>query len=123
MRVEVAGQGANTTGIVRRLNQDAVNLRQPGGQNSELFLGITSEDGIPIDYILSPGNTRTCHTLIEERGEITELVQKGPPITPDVKEDLTDRYNKLVHRFDRVIRTGDLRSVLYRLATLGTPDQ
>lgn len=106
-RTDVAGQGANTTRILHQLGEYAVNLCQIGDDDGHLFLSLTRAEGLSVEAIAAPGGIRNCHTILDEgTGEITELVEEGIPVTPDVERLLRLRFLKLMPHFEWVILTG-----------------
>lgn len=106
-RTDAAGQGANTTRILHQLGEEAVNLCQLGEDEAPQFLRLTGSDDLDIQWIPSPGGIRNCHTILDSStGEITELVEEGVPVPPEVEDALRRRYLELLPGIDWVIVTG-----------------
>lgn len=106
-RTDVAGQGANTTRILHQLGERAVNLCQLGEEDAPRFLHWAGSEGLDIQWIPAPGTVRNCHTILDSStGDITELVEEGIPVPPEVEDALRERYLELLPACDWVIVTG-----------------
>lgn len=106
-RTDVAGQGANTTRMLKQLGERAVNLCQLGEHDAELFLSLTSKEEIRVEWVGAPGGVRNCHTILDgTTGEVTELVEEGVSVTEHVEEAIKSRFVELMPDFEWVVVTG-----------------
>lgn len=76
-----AGKGANVARALRFLARDSLLLGFIGGPNGEKFRTACRADGIAADFTAIEGETRTCTTLIEDSGRITEIVEPAPRVS------------------------------------------
>ena len=53
-----------------------------GGAHGKRYLHLLDEEGIDHHHVSVKGETRICHTLIEEQA-VTELVEEMPAILPE----------------------------------------
>ena len=77
----LGGKGTNTARIIRQLGGISFLVGFCGGANGKRYLHLLDEEGIDHQHLMVEGETRICHSLIEEQ-VVTELVEEMPAILP-----------------------------------------
>ena len=77
----LGGKGTNTARMIRQLGGNSFLVGFCGGANGSRYLHLLDKEGIDHDHVTVEGETRICHTLIEEQA-VTELVEEMPAILP-----------------------------------------
>ena len=77
----LGGKGANTARMIHQLGGGTFLVGFCGGANGERYLHLLDEEGIDHHHLSVAGETRLCHTLIEDQA-VTELVEEMPAILP-----------------------------------------
>lgn len=104
---DIAGKGVNTTRIIGQLGEPAVHLTQLGEKNRDRFLSLSAADGLDVRWVPAPGEIRFCHTLISRADNtVTELVEAGTEVTPEVEAGIADEYAVLVEGAHTVVIAG-----------------
>ena len=77
----LGGKGTNTARMIRQLGGNSFLVGFCGGANGSRYLHLLDKEGIDHDHVTVKGETRICHTLIEEQA-VTELIEEMPAILP-----------------------------------------
>ena len=77
----LGGKGTNTARMIRQLGGNSFLVGFCGGANGSRYLHLLDKEGIDHDHVTVEGETRICHTLIEEQA-VTELIEEMPAILP-----------------------------------------
>ena len=78
----LGGKGTNTARMIHQLGGNSFLVGFCGGANGKRYLHLLDEEGIDHQHVSVEGETRICHTLIEEQA-VTELVEEMPAILPE----------------------------------------
>ncbi len=70
-----SGKGFNTAKVLKRLGHDVSLLQILGGNAGELCLKACAAEGIKSLHVKVARETRTCVTLLDSRGQATELIE------------------------------------------------
>lgn len=92
-RLDASGKAVNAARVLNQLEAGCVTSVCPlGSQNADLFLELADKDKLDIAYLLVPGRTRYCYTLVDPKsGTTTELVVSEPL---DTRTDTKAAYQK-----------------------------
>ena len=85
-RESAAGKGANVGRVLTRYQLPHMVFAYNGGPTGGKFAGDCEADGIAMHFLEIAGETRTCVTLIESDGVVTELVEPAPAVTAEERE-------------------------------------
>lgn len=106
-RTDLAGQGANTTRMLNQLGAAATYLSQVGVDDWDLYSRLVSFESMVAESVEAPGGVRNCHTLIDvSSSEVTEIVEEGPRVGPDVEEAVRKRFVSVLPSHSWVVITG-----------------
>ena len=78
----LGGKGTNTARMIHQLGGNSFLVGFCGGAHGKRYLHLLDEEGIDHHHVSVEGETRICHTLIEEQA-VTELVEEMPAILPE----------------------------------------
>lgn len=87
-RMDASGKAINSARVLNQLKPLTASVVCPIGQkNKDLFLELSKHDNLDIEYVLIPGFTRECLTLLgKSDASTTELVVSEPKIEFNSKE-------------------------------------
>lgn len=103
----LAGKGMNTARVLMQLGQEVKHLTHLGGIRKEQFLSLAAAEGIPLLWVDSGSEIRTCTTLLEtESRTTTELVEEPSPVAEDTQSRITAAYEGALPHFDVVVISG-----------------
>lgn len=106
-RTDTAGKGLNVARVLSLLGAKVFHLTQLGGDNLDLFIRKTREDGLEIVWVHSGSEIRFCYTLINKgNGSFTEIVENGEPVKRGTEDSVKKKYDKLLNNTDTVIISG-----------------
>lgn len=110
-----SGKVLNAAVVAKSLGGDALAIAPVGGPAAAEFEREMDELGIRRRWVPTESSTRICTTIIDrQRGEMTELVENGRPLTRAELDKFCSAYAEEAARADVVVLTGSLPS--------GTPD-
>lgn len=105
--LSLGGKGTNTGRVLRQLGETAKHLTHLGGSRREQFTAMEEADDIPLLWVESGSEIRTCTTLIDRSaGTITEIVEEPTPVSDTTPERITAAYEGALPQFDAVIIAG-----------------
>ncbi len=86
-RLDASGKALNSARVLSQLDKNCVQSICPlGKENKSLFLKLAKRDNLKLEYVLIPGFTRECCTLLEqEKNTTTEIVVSEPEVIFDVQ--------------------------------------
>ncbi|ADN02685.1 1-phosphofructokinase family hexose kinase [Spirochaeta thermophila] len=102
----VAGKGHNVCRTLSQLGQRAVHLTHLGGLQAPLYLHHAHREGIHVHAVSLPVEIRTCTTVIEADGAVTELVEESPRVPEQASSRLTEAFFQLLSGAHTLILTG-----------------
>lgn len=106
-RIDASGKGVNVTRVLLQLGQEATHLTHLGGRERERFLSLASQDDIPIRWVDSASEIRSCYTVIDDAESLTtELVEEALPVAAETEEALRELYLSLLGDHHTVIISG-----------------
>ncbi len=103
-RIDASGKAINSARVLNQLENDCAKVICPIGQkNVDLFLELSKKDNLQIEYILVPGFTRECLTLLNsKKASTTEIVISEPTIDFDVELKEKELLQMVLNSIDLV---------------------
>ena len=89
--VDVSGKAVNVSRVLHALGVPTVCLGQ-GGDNAPDLLDLARAEGLDLELVPAKGSLRTCTSVIEPGGRVTELVEPACPVSEDCVRTLEDRF-------------------------------
>ncbi len=91
---DAGGKGINVSKTIRELGGTSVAAGFLGGNTGRTIESVLNEKGIQHDFIWVEGETRTNTKVFETTGEVTELNEPGPEISPAQMEQLIKKLEE-----------------------------
>lgn len=91
---DAGGKGINVSKTIRELGGTSVAAGFLGGNAGRTIESVLNEKGIQHDFIWVEGETRTNTKVFETTGEVTELNEPGPEISPAQMEQLIKKLEE-----------------------------
>lgn len=85
---DIGGKGINVSKTILELGGESIATGFIAGDSGESVQKFLQEKGISNDFVKVDGETRTNTKVYEKTGELTELNELGPVITPKQLEEL-----------------------------------
>ncbi len=121
-----AGKGIDASRVIHEMGGDTVAYGMVGGMSGAEIEARLREAGVPSDFVMVAGNTRTNLLLKDkEAGHQFLINAAGPPVTPEQFEALLTKLERKRGRFGAVIASGSIpaglpkdayRTIVERLA-------
>ncbi len=89
--LDAGGKGINVSKTIKELGLDTVATGFIGGTAGNIIEKVLKEYGIPTDFVLVDGETRTNMKVVETAGEVTELNEPGPSISEEKIDELIQK--------------------------------
>lgn len=91
------GKGIQVAKVAKLLGEEVIATGFLGGNTGSYIEGFLKDAGIGVDFIHVPGATRTAINVKDaSNGKTTELIEPGTLITPELRQALLDKFEKLV---------------------------
>lgn len=91
---DAGGKGINVSKTIRELGGTSVAAGFLGGNAGRTIESVLNEKGIQHDFIWVEGETRTNTKVFETTGEVMELNEPGPEISPAQMEQLIKKLEE-----------------------------
>ncbi len=107
-RLDASGKGVNTARIIHQYEDkrfDSIHLTHAGGPEAGLFLRYCESDGLTVEAV-EGGSVRTCTTLIDNDGTVTELIEPSVPVDRSAAAELKRRFSALLPGSSAVVISG-----------------
>lgn len=88
---DAGGKGINVSKTIRELGGESVATGFIGGKNGEFIRQVLETSGIKTDFVEVGQETRTNMKVFEDTGEVTEINEQGPNISPDQLTQLLEK--------------------------------
>ena len=112
--VTYSGKALNVSIGVARLGGDSYATGFLYRQNGANFTHRLDEEGVKNTFVWNEGSTRTNYKIVDKRSMLTELNDRGDPVTEEKQEELLSLVGELGSRAEVVVMSGSL--------PLGVPD-
>lgn len=105
----LAGKGFNLAKVVVRLGEPACATGLLYDENGLPTQKMLESEGVAVDCVWSPGKIRTNIKLFDaEKRAVTEINQKGVPVTPDLLTRIKEKIQAWAKKSDMLVLTGSL---------------
>lgn len=106
-RTDASGKGVNVARVLAQLGAEVTHLTQSGGRDHDLFCSLAEEEGMRLDLVETDIEIRLASTIIdEERRSVTELVEEGREVPPDVEGRIRARFLSHLPGLDGLVISG-----------------
>lgn len=112
-RIDASGKAINSARVLNQLENNSTYVVCPiGKKNKNIFLELAKNDKLKIDYVLIPGFTRECVTLLStKKNTTTELVVSEPQVLQKFDFEKAQRrifklIKKSINKVDGVLFAG-----------------
>lgn len=102
------GKGAHIANICALLQEEYIVTGFLGGRTGEMIRDILDRRTIHQDCVSINGETRSCINIGTPDGKQTEVLEVGPEVTADEKNQFLMKYDTLLERTDIVVGSGSL---------------
>ena len=102
------GKGINVTRILRLLDADVIATGFLGGYNGNFIEKAVEKVKAEPAFIHISSNTRVNTNIIEDNGNVTEILENGPVITERERALFLSEYEKQLDRCSTVVISGSL---------------
>ncbi len=103
------GKGVNVAMMLRALGHEVVAMGFAGNGPGRMVQNALRDLGITTAFTLIEEKTRTNYIVLDPNaGQITQIRQEGPQITPYDLEQLRRTYERLINTADMVLIAGSL---------------
>lgn len=102
------GKGNNVARVIHELGYPVTAVGVYGGPTGEVVQKALESSGIPVLAEVALGDTRTCLTIVDGDGRVTEIREPGPSVDAATVERLLDQLLSVVGPGDWVTLSGSL---------------
>lgn len=103
------GKGCNVARALHTLGGDAVVTGWVGGFAGQFIEAGLQREGIQTAFVHTEAESRTCLSILDrEHNTLTELYEKGAPVTDDNVDALRERFRGLIADAEAVVMSGSL---------------
>ena len=107
--VTAGGKGVNVARAYRALGGHAMATGLAGGSVGRQIVEAAANEGIPTAFVSTAAESRACIKVTDPvSGQLTELNESGPKVTPEEYESLLGRVRELLPDFDVIILSGSI---------------
>lgn len=108
MELDAGGKGINVSKTIKSLGGDSLATGFLGGKAGGTIEGVLKEWEIPTDFVHVAGETRTNLKIVEKLGEVTELNEPGPEVTPEQVEKLLEKLENYANEETLFVLAGSI---------------
>lgn len=110
VRNSPGGKGINVSRILRQLGTPSIAFALAAGHIGLLLLDLLRQEGLDLEFVfLEQGETRMNITILNsDSGSETKINEPGPPVAPEILEELVGRIERLVRPGAWVVLSGSL---------------
>lgn len=101
------GKGLNATRVISLAKEDVCATGLLGGSNGQFIVDRLNKSNIKNDFMKIEGETRNCIAVLHEDNQ-TEILEPGPSISVDEKNNFIKKYEELVQDSDIVLASGSV---------------
>ncbi len=102
------GKAVNVARILRQMGQDVMVGGFLGGAGGAVIREALRKEGIGDVCITTEGETRVNTNVVAEGGEVTEILEPGPVITPEELETFLHSYKEQLPKVELIVLSGSL---------------
>ena len=104
----LAGKALNTAVGIKRLGGDSFASGFMFERGGRQFVRFLSGEGIENDFVWSKGRLRTNYKIIDSKNMMTEINDKGEPVSKRLQEELLSKISELSEAAKVVVVSGSL---------------
>lgn len=105
---DAGGKGINVSKTIHELGGESIATGFLGGNAGRTIENVLKDRGITGDFIWVDGETRTNTKVFEHTGEVTELNEPGPDISPQKLSELLEKLEKYAGKDTLFILAGSI---------------
>jgi len=103
------GKGCNVARALKTLSEQALVTGWVGGFAGQFIEHGLQAEGIETAFVHTVAESRTCLSILDpEAGTMTEIYEKGEPVSSEKVHELIERFGQLVSRCRAVVLSGSL---------------
>lgn len=107
---DAGGKGINVSKTIKELGGESIAVGFLGGNSGRTIENVLNQKGIRNDFVWVEQETRTNTKVFEKSGELTELNEPGPVISPEQSQELLDKISAYASEGTLVILAGSIPS-------------
>lgn len=107
---DAGGKGINVSKTIKELGGESVAVGFLGGNSGRTIENVLNQKGIKNDFVWVDQETRTNTKVFEKNGELTELNEPGPVISPGQSRQLMEKLSKYAGAETLFILAGSIPS-------------
>ena len=108
--VTYAGKANNVAIVMKRLKGESYATGFMFNENGRLFEERLDKEGVPNTFIWNKGSVRTNYKIIDQKSMMTEINDKGEPVSEDKQSELITLVAGLAKKCSFVVMSGSLPS-------------
>ena len=107
---DAGGKGINVSKTIKELGGESIAVGFLGGNSGRTIENVLNQKGIRNDFVWVDQETRTNTKKFKKSGELTELNEPGPVISPEQSQELLDKISAYASEGTLVILAGSIPS-------------
>ena len=107
---DAGGKGINVSKTIKELGGESIAVGFLGGNSGRTIENVLNQKGIRNDFVWVEQETRTNTKVFEKSGELTELNEPGPVISPEQSQELLNKISAYASEGTLVILAGSIPS-------------
>ena len=107
---DAGGKGINVSKTIKELGGESIAVGFLGGNSGRTIENVLNQKGIRNDFVWGEQDTRTNTKVFEKSGELTELNEPGPVISPEQSQELLNKISAYASEGTLVILAGSIPS-------------
>lgn len=106
---QAGGSGAHATGVVHQLGGESCSLVVIGSYNRERWIAAAQQQDMPYDEVVISVPNRSSFVLLDRKqGNIAEIIDPGPQVTPECASEILARLETHLPDTGILILSGSL---------------
>ena len=107
---DAGGKGINVSKTIKELGGESIAVGFLGGNSGRTIENVLNQKGIRNDFVWVEQETRTNTKVFEKSGELTEMNEPGPVISPEQSQELLNKISAYASEGTLVILAGSIPS-------------
>lgn len=106
--ISAGGKAINVTKTIKLLDSDVISLGFIGGNNAQILTNRLDELNIKYDYVEIKNNIRENIKVIDNKGQLTELNEKGPYVEIEDIDKIKKQIKDILTKDDILVLSGSV---------------
>ena len=106
--ITYSGKALNAAIGVSRLGADSFATGFMFEENGQMFVHALDDDGVKNTFVWNKGSARINYKIVDKRSMMTEINDKGEPVTEEKQRELVELVGELSEKASIVIMSGSL---------------